>query len=151
MFCTVCTSAQKTLIQLSSTMWMQSKECINFPWWCFVSVIKGHCFELQPRGVLSYNSTFLVSFFFRSSLPRYCGHCKKGSKSAEACSVQTKPYPLSKHWTYCNCKVVNPSVWYLQYKYTLLKKLTEYTGYRGSLPCRVPQGGRELWDLLISR
>jgi len=56
---------------------------------------------------VSYLTTALSLCLFssRSSLPRYCGQCKKRVKVCkEACSVQTNPYPPSKHWTYGYCK-----------------------------------------------
>ncbi len=119
----------------SFTMWMQSKTYINFPW-CFISVIKGHCAELQPRGVLPYNSTFLVSFFFHSSLPRYCGHCKKQRVKVcreTACSVYTKPH--SKHWTYGSEHMVIAKLLSRKHKCVIPKYplcwrnvISEYTG-----------------------
>lgn len=115
-FCMVCIPLQNTLLQLSNTMWMQSKTCINFPW-CSVSVIKGHWFELQPRSVLSYNSTFLVSFFFPKFVTKILWPLQERVKVCRdrmQCSHKTSFKTLNT-WLLQSCKVVrypkNPLCW----------------------------------------
>lgn len=154
MFCTVCTSAQKTLIQLYSVLC----ECraknvsislgdVSYQW--------SKATALNFSQEVSYLTTALslCLFSFEVRYQDIVATAKKGQSLQRHVVFRQNLI----HFHNIEQMVIAKLKWETQVcdTYSIItlcwRNLRNILEYRGILHCRVSQGGRELWDLLESR